>query len=114
ARAETRVSTYFDESDVTYPPLAVTFVALKDEARLEVWADNGQGWAFIHSYLIRSGSGRLGPKLRRGDHQVPEGIYRITGFNPKSRFYLSMRLDYPNEFDRSHGSADGRPALGGD
>ena len=114
ARAETRIATYFDESDVTYPPLAVTFVALKDEARLEVWADNGQGWAFIHSYLIRSGSGRLGPKLRSGDHQVPEGIYRVTGFNPKSRFYLSMRLDYPNEFDRSHGSADGRPSLGGD
>jgi murein L,D-transpeptidase YafK len=63
---------------------------------------HGQGWAFIHSYLIRSGSGRLGPKLRSGDHQVPEGIYRVTGFNPKSRFYLSMRLDYPNEFDRSH------------
>jgi hypothetical protein len=114
ARAEARIGAYFAESDVAYPPRTVTFVALKHEARLEVWADDGGRWAFIHSYLIRSGSGRLGPKLRRGDHQVPEGIYRITGFNPKSRYYLSMRLDYPNDFDRAHGSADRRVSLGGD
>jgi len=45
---------------------------------------------------------------------VPEGIYRVKWLNPNSRFHLSMRLDYPNEFDRARATKDGRGNLGGD
>ena len=100
AAAETRLGSSFAVRGVTYPPRAVTLIALKAEACLELWADGGAGWRFVRSYLVRSTSGRLGPKLRQGDHQVPEGVYRIAALNPDSRYHLSMRIDYPNDFDR--------------
>ena len=46
--------------------------------------------------------------------QMPEGFYKISAFNPNSRFHLSLRVDYPNDEDRKHGKADGRKNLGGD
>jgi len=52
--------------------------------------------------------------LRQGDHQVPEGLYRVTALNPKSNFHLSLRLDYPNQLDRAHAEAEQRLRLGGD
>src|SRR5438552_19156720 len=76
AGAEARLAASFAQQHVPYPPRSVTFIALKDQARLEVWADGGRGWTFVRSYLIRASSGRLGPKLGQGDHQVPEGLYR--------------------------------------
>ena len=112
--AEQRLSAHFASRGLAYPPRTVGLVALKSEARLELWADGGAGWRFVRSYLIRAASGRLGPKLEQGDHQVPEGLYRIEALNPASRYHLSLRLDYPNAFDRAHGSADGRDRLGGD
>ena len=48
------------------------------------------------------------------NHQVPEGFYRIEALNPNSRYHLSLRLDYPNEFDREAARRDGRSDLGGD
>jgi murein L,D-transpeptidase YafK len=56
----------------------------------------------------------LGPKLREGDHQVPEGIYRAEFLNPNSLFHLSIRLNYPNAFDQAAARADGRTNLGSD
>jgi murein L,D-transpeptidase YafK len=46
-----------------------------------------------------------------GDLQVPEGFYRLDYFNPSSRFYLSMRVNYPNDSDRILGR---KGSLGGD
>jgi TPR repeat protein len=92
----------------------VTLVALKREARLEVWADGGAGWTFVRSYLVRASSGGLGPKRRAGDHQVPEGVYGIDALNPDSHYHLSMRIAYPNAFDRARAAQDGRSRLGGD
>jgi len=45
---------------------------------------------------------------------VPEGIYQLLYLNPHSRFHVSMKVSYPNEFDRRHAAADGRTRLGGD
>ena len=59
-------------------------------------------------------SGTLGPKLRQGDGQVPEGIYTIVYLNPNSVAHLSLALSYPNDYDRARAAEDGREALGGD
>jgi hypothetical protein len=72
------------------------------------------GWRFIRSYAILGASGHLGPKLRQGDRQVPEGVYRVTLLNPNSVAHVSLRLDYPNAFDRERAALDGRDNLGGD
>ena len=55
-----------------------------------------------------------GQELRQGDGQIPEGIYRIEHLNPMSSFYLSMKVGYPNDFDRARAKEDGRTDLGGD
>ena len=64
----------------------------------------------IKSYPFTGFSGGLGPKLREGDGQIPEGVYAIEYLNPNSQFHLSVKLDYPNVFDK----ADGRDRLGFD
>jgi L,D-peptidoglycan transpeptidase YkuD (ErfK/YbiS/YcfS/YnhG family) len=112
--ATTKLKSYFAKAKVSYPPREVAFIALKQEMRLELWArDNGE-FRFIRDYRIRAASGVSGPKLRQGDMQVPEGIYRIAGLNPNSHFHLSMKLNYPNEFDLFHAWDEGRSNLGSD
>ena len=75
-----------------------------------------QDFVFIRSFAILGASGGLGPKLRQGDRQVPEGIYPIAYLNPNSIAHLSLALGYPNEFDLDRAAEDGRASesLGGD
>jgi hypothetical protein len=112
-RAEARLRPYFDQAGVPYPPSQLTLIGLKDEMELEVWAEKGGSWVHIATYEIYAASGSGGPKQTAGDLQVPEGIYRITELNPSSRFHLSMKLDYPNDYDRLMARYDGRSNLGG-
>ncbi len=113
-RAESRLRAYFERAGVHYPPSRLTLIGLKDEMELEIWAEKDGRWVHIATYEIYAASGTGGPKQTAGDRQVPEGVYRITELNPNSRFYLSMRLDYPNEYDRLMARYDGRSKLGGD
>jgi hypothetical protein len=109
-----KLNTYFTKAKVSFPPKAITLVALKQEKKLELWARDNKEFRLIHTYHIQAASGVAGPKLRLGDKQVPEGIYRIDGLNPNSHYHLSMRLNYPNEFDLLHAEMEGRDNLGSD
>ena len=110
-----RLQSDFKRVGVPYPPAAVAFVGLKEERVLQVYAAGSGGRFFlVRTYPILAASGRLGPKLREGDLQVPEGIYRLESLNPNSAFHISLRLDYPNSFDRTKAKAEGRFNLGGD
>ena len=79
----------------------------KLESELEVWldAENGQGYRLFRRYPICNYSGALGPKLRQGDLQAPEGFYDVGRgqMNPASQYHLSFDLGYPNAYDRQHG-----------
>ena len=112
--AESRLKPYFARAGVAYPPRQTALIALKDEMELELWAKDDAGWVHVHTYEIEAASGEVGPKEKAGDHQVPEGIYHITSLNPNSRFHLSMKIDYPNDFDLEMAHADKRTRLGGD
>jgi hypothetical protein len=109
-----KLNYYFTKAKVSYPPREVTFIALKQEKKLELWARDSGEFRFIRDYYILGSSGIAGPKLRQGDKQVPEGIYRIEGLNPNSHYHLSMKLNYPNEFDFSHAAQEGRTDQGSD
>ena len=110
-----RVLPYYQRADMAFPPQeGLALVALKEEKVLEVWAKKGNTWCYLISYPILAASGQAGPKLREGDCQVPEGIYRILFLNPNSSYHLSMKVSYPNDFDREMAKADGRTNLGGD
>ena len=77
----------------------------KEEALLEVWIRTGTEYQHLKDYAICAYSGALGPKLKEGDHQAPEGFYKVGKYqlNPNSKFHLSFNLGYPNKYDRAHG-----------
>ncbi len=110
-----RLKTDFQRAGVAYPPAKLAFLAFKRERVLEVYATNSDGlFRFIRAYPILGASGGLGPKLREGDLQVPEGIYRVEDLNPNSLYHLALRVNYPNAFDREKAAAEPRDNLGGD
>lgn len=77
----------------------------KQEAVLELWMRDDKSWRLFQSYPICRFSGDLGPKLKEGDRQAPEGFYQVASgqLNPNSRHHLSFNLGFPNMFDRAHG-----------
>ncbi len=109
-----RLGRSFARAGVRFPPRRVHLLAFKQERLLELWADDSGSPRFIRSYAIQAASGKAGPKLVEGDRQVPEGVYRVTWLNPNSAYHLSMKLDYPNEFDRAKAAQESRVSLGGD
>ncbi|KTD75083.1 L,D-transpeptidase family protein [Legionella waltersii] len=112
-RVEPQLKQYFNKAKVTYPPQQIALLAFKSERKVELWAKNpDQKWTHVHDYPLTGFSGRLGPKLRENDKQIPEGIYKLVNFNPFSSMHLSMMINYPNNFDRQKGYMDGRKQLG--
>lgn len=115
-RVDARLRPLFERCGLAYPPAEIALLAFKDTRELEVYARASaqQAWTCVTTYAVHGASGGLGPKLQEGDRQVPEGVYALEYLNPNSRFHLSLKLDYPNAFDRRMGEADGRADLGSD
>ena len=67
----------------------------------------------LKTYDIGLGGNPVGHKQFEGDGKTPEGAYRISHKNPKSRYHLSLGISYPNAQDRAHAAAQGK-APGGD
>lgn len=109
-----KLKPYFEKAGVEYPPREVVLIGLKQEKKLELWARDSGEFRMIRHYDIRAASGSAGPKLRQGDKQVPEGVYQIVGLNPNSNYHLSMKLNYPNDFDLYHAEREGRTNPGSD
>lgn len=95
----------FQKAGIAYPPQGVLLRVFKLDDVVELWVRPRGQEKYVHlkDYRICARSGVPGPKRRRGDLQVPEGFYRVSGFNPSSNFLLSMRVDYPNRSDRLRG-----------
>jgi murein L,D-transpeptidase YafK len=77
----------------------------KEESEFEVWKQDANGqFAHLKTYPICRWSGELGPKVKEGDRQAPEGFYAITPgqMNPNSNYYLAFNLGFPNAFDRAN------------
>jgi murein L,D-transpeptidase YafK len=76
----------------------------KEESEVEVWKQDTSGrFALLKTYPICRWSGELGPKVREGDRQAPEGFYTVrpAQMNPNSRYHLSFDIGYPNAYDRA-------------
>ncbi len=76
----------------------------KESHELELWVKQERDFVLFKSYPIAYFSGTLGPKLREGDEQAPEGFYYVapSRMNPKSKFHLSFNIGYPNLYDHTH------------
>lgn len=113
--ARARLKPYFQKAGIAYPPKNIVLVGLKQERLFEVWVSgDGKQFKLLRTYPILGASGVLGPKLREGDRQVPEGLYRVELLNPNSSYHLSLRVNYPNEFDLQQAKAEGRIQPGSD
>jgi murein L,D-transpeptidase YafK len=102
------------DMDLQSPILVRLF---KQEAELEVWKQTRSGrFALLKTYPICRWSGDLGPKVREGDRQAPEGFYSInpSQMNPQSAYYLSFNTGYPNAFDRALGRSGSQLMVHGD
>ncbi len=114
---EVAMQEYLEEAQYCYTPLqtrleatgthkgdAVFIRIFKKEALLEVWIKKDERYVHLKDYAICAYSGHLGPKLREGDKQAPEGFYRVypRQLNPHSKFHLAFNLGYPNAYDRAH------------
>lgn len=95
-------------------PREIILVAFKEERTLQVYAKDYDGIKLIKEYPFTAYSGKLGPKLREGDRQIPEGIYKVEYLNPNSSYYLSIKVDYPNTFDKSKTELTNQADMGGD
>ena len=76
----------------------------KETSELEVWIKGDDFYQLFKTYKICNFSGTLGPKLREGDQQSPEGFYFVTSkqLNPNSTFHLSFNLGFPNAYDHAN------------
>ena len=115
SEARSRLRARFEAAGVAFPPARVVLLGLKDERRLEAYAAPGDdALRRVADYPVLAASGSLGPKLREGDRQVPEGVYPLESLNPSSRFHVALRVGYPSAFDREVAAREGRANLGGD
>lgn len=100
--------TMFEKKGFTFPSANIFLREFKSQNELELWArkNDSAKYELIKIYKVCALSGSLGPKRWEGDRQVPEGLYFIDDFNPKSDFHLSMLLNYPNYSDMVLGNPD--------
>ncbi|WOH66066.1 L,D-transpeptidase family protein [Bradyrhizobium sp. BWA-3-5] len=102
------------DMDLQSPILVRLF---KQEAELEIWKQDRSGrFALLKTYPICRWSGDLGPKVKEGDRQAPEGFYSISPaqMNPQSAYYLSFNTGYPNAFDKALGRTGSQLMVHGD
>ncbi|XSG82071.1 MAG: L,D-transpeptidase family protein [Methyloligella sp. ZOD6] len=95
----------------------ITIRVFKEESVLEVWKQKDDGrYYFLKSYPICNYSGELGPKLKQGDRQAPEGFYIVSKnqMNPRSKYHLAFNIGFPNAYDRAWGRTGSNIMVHGD
>lgn len=110
---EKRLLGHWNKAQTKLPVDFLFLIVLKEEKRMEVWIQKEQEINFLCEYPVLAASGKMGPKLKEGDYQVPEGIYKILAFNPNSSYHLSLKTGYPNEYDKAQAKKQKRTDLGG-
>lgn len=104
AKEKSVIKTLSDRS-LSRDSLRIYLRAFKTEKKVEVWGKNicDSTYTLIKEIPICEISGEIGPKRRSRDLQVPEGFYQINELNPYSKYYLSMKINYPNPSDSVRG-----------
>ncbi len=80
----------------------VQYVLVKKSAR-RLYLMNGD--QVVRAFRIHLGLMPNGPKERSGDYRTPVGWYRLVRRDPRSDFFLSIQISYPNRADRARARA---------
>lgn len=101
-RKEDTLQKQFEAKKLIWPARYMYIRSFKYDSQLEVWVKNelSEPFKLFKTYKVCALAGSLGPKRMQGDYQVPEGFYYINEFNPRSNYYLSLGLNYPNASDK--------------
>jgi murein L,D-transpeptidase YafK len=88
----------------------------KEESELEVWKLKDGRFQHFRTYPICAWSGALGPKLKVGDKQTPEGFYTVSRgqMNPNSHYHLAFNIGFPNAYDSANGRTGSAVMVHGD
>ncbi len=84
-------------------------VVEKQARRMTAWS----GGVPVREYRVALGPNAVGPKRVQGDKKTPEGVYRVDGKNPNSRYHKNLGVSYPDARDRENAAALGA-SPGGD
>src|SRR5688572_12960632 len=101
-RKEDTLQKQFEAKNLQWPAKYIYIRSFKYDSQLEVWVKDelNEPFKLFKTYKVCALAGTLGPKRMEGDYQVPEGFYYINEFNPRSTYYLSLGINYPNASDR--------------
>lgn len=104
ARADAPLAPVFNTIPAVTPmPLVSRVVVHKRDRRMELLS----GDQVVRTYRISLGLQPFGHKEREGDFRTPEGRYYLTRRNPRSDFFLSIQVSYPNDRDVKYAKANG-------
>jgi murein L,D-transpeptidase YafK len=95
ASARTQADASADTSAMPPALLADRVVVRKSERRMYLM----HGSTVLRSYRVALGLNPVGPKEQEGDSRTPEGHYQLTRRNPRSEYFLSIQVSYPNDRD---------------
>jgi len=79
-------------------------ILIEKGARRLLLLNRGQ---VIAEYPVKLGLSPKGHKQFEGDFRTPEGVYHLSRRNPRSEFFLSVEVSYPNELDRARAKEEG-------
>ena len=115
-KVEASLKSDFEKTNIDNTDFEMAILAFKKEQILELYIrkSDTNDWKLLKKYPFTAFSGKIGPKLKNGDKQIPEGIYQMEYLNPNSKYHLSIKVNYPNAFDKEKAKQDGRTDLGGD
>lgn len=101
AKREKQLKQQFERAALSWPAKQLYIRSFKQDGELEIWVRNEMSEPFrlFKIYNVCALSGKLGPKRKEGDLQVPEGFYHINEFNPNSDYHFSLGINYPNQSD---------------
>lgn len=90
---------------VTQPPVSPVdrIIVRKSERRMYLMT----GDEVLRAYHVSLGLSPVGRKDRSGDYRTPEGSYRLGKRNPRSDYYLSIQINYPNRDDIARARRNG-------
>jgi murein L,D-transpeptidase YafK len=91
------------QGPTTTMPTADHVVVYKSQRKMLLM----HGDSILRTYKISLGLNPIGHKERSGDFRTPEGTYRLTRRNPRSDFFLSIQVSYPNDADVKHARRNG-------
>ncbi len=104
-QADKRVDTQtpgIDRPALVLPIEKPRIVVYKAARKLEFYSDQ----KLLRTYRVGLGFNPVADKKQEGDGATPEGEFYIFVKNPKSAYYLSLGLSYPNAEDADRGLRD--------